>query len=163
MSEQSCIKCFFMSRGVFSRNIAIPRKRTVCLGLWSCNYPQDTSEKTKEINLGSGGMAAFQCYYAAYCANCEQEIPAIQSGHRLTLVYELCYPEQQRQYSVCRSQHLSGLRDVLSNLPDNDGVLLLALENRYTEASVSSLSVEALKGKDRHCQRGIDADTGGLH
>jgi len=111
-------------------------------------------------------MAAFQCYYAAHYADCEHEIEPIQSGHRLALVYLLCYSGETKgkiPSADAMSHHLSGLRDVLSNLPANDSMLLLPLEHRYTDTSISSLGADALKGNDRRLQRGLEEATGGKY
>ena len=43
------------------------------------------------FSLGAGGDAAYDCHFVCHYADCEHEIKKVESGHRLALIYSLCY------------------------------------------------------------------------
>ncbi|MBV9565860.1 MAG: 2OG-Fe(II) oxygenase, partial [Bradyrhizobium sp.] len=86
---------------------------------------------------------------AAFYADCVHEVRPVQAGHRLTLVYNLCFAGKSRRVSAPdyrkeRERVVQALRSWASD-PDAPDKLVLPLEHVYTPAE---LSFRALKGAD---------------
>ena len=87
--------------------------------------------------------------FAAFYADCVHEVRPVVTGHRLTLVYNLCFLGKKRDlgapdYRTEQARVVEVLRH-WANAQDEPDKLVLPLEHAYTPAE---LSFAALKGAD---------------
>lgn len=110
--------------------------------------------ESESFSLGAGSEAAYGCHFVCHYADCEHEIKKVESGHRLALIYSLCYSGPYKP-SASDVGHTS-LSTVLQGLPADESMFFIPLEHQYTTASLARLGAGALKGSDRAKQNAIE-------
>ena len=112
--------------------------------------------KLETFTMGAGEDAAYGCHFVCHFADCEHEIMKVESGHRLALVYSLCYTGSSCTPSAGNlgCDDLSGM---LKLLPPSDSLFVIPLGHQYTTASLARLGAGALKGSDRAKQMAIES------
>jgi hypothetical protein len=104
----------------------------------------------REETIDFGGPdSRFITRYAAFYADCEHEIRPVNSGFRLTLVYNLALEKSKRRITAPSSRtHVEAVSDPLSKWTSKQPAQKLAvlLDHKYTKAG---LTLDALKGIDR--------------
>ena len=111
--------------------------------------------------LDDAATAPYGCHYVAHYADCEHEIFTVESGHRLALVYSLCYVGGVGRGEISAKPSANdlscgGLAYVLSHLPPEESRFCLPLEHQYTAASLARNGVRAFKGSDRARQQALE-------
>jgi len=111
------------------------------------------SEKNFNFSLSNPTQAdqLLQCHWVAFYTDCEHEIPAVTSGYRVTLTYNLYFegsriPMQLTGYNsrIIQAMCESYLRQAPTNQVTHLGFVL---EHVYSRAT---LSLDQLKGRDRN-------------
>ena len=110
----------------------------------------------KTYTLGSDDSSCSQLsYFVAHYADCEHAVREVTEGHRLALVYSLCWkgdgapPTSAILSSAKLSKRLANMFQEGFHANNVPVPLCVYLEHKYTEASLSKLGVRALKGRDR--------------
>ena len=110
----------------------------------------------KTYALGSDDSSCSQLsHFVAHYADCEHAVREVTGGHRLALVYSLCWkgegapPTAAILSSTKLSERLANMLEEGFHANDVPTPLCVYLEHKYTEASLSQLGVRALKGRDR--------------
>ena len=111
--------------------------------------------KTQTFAMHEPETSPYTCRYVAHYADCEHEIMPIESGHRLALVYSLCYTGNQVSKPSVATLADGGLVSVLTQLDPSQSLFALPMDHQYTTASLARLGVGALKGKDRSLAKTI--------
>jgi hypothetical protein len=112
--------------------------------------------KSETFTMGAGEDAAYGCHFVCHYADCEHEIMKVESGHRLALVYSLCYTGSSCTPSA-GSLGCDDLSGMLKRLPPSDSLFVIPLGHQYTTASLARLGAGALKGSDRAKQMAIES------
>ena len=100
------------------------------------------------------GMAAFECHYVTHFADLEHRIEKLTSGYRLALVYNLLWTKKTTIQSLSsREENEKEVKRVLEDWKvaigfDAPEMVAYPLSHEYTEASISELGVDCLKGRD---------------
>ena len=110
------------------------------------------SGKNEVIEMAQCGSDC-NCLYAAFYSDCEHQLKEVTSGHRLALVYSLCW----RGVGVAPSaDKITGIANTLQGLLSNYAAatpdqprICWALEHLYSEHSLYTSGLAALKGQDR--------------
>ena len=98
-------------------------------------------------------MASVNCLYAAHYSDCEHQLKEVTSGHRLALVYSLCWrgagvaPSADR--ITCAANTLQELLSRYAAATPHQSRICWALEHLYSEKSLYTSGFAALKGQDR--------------
>ena len=114
-------------------------------------------EVEKKHILGSDDLSCSQLsYFVAHYADCEHAVREVTGGHRLALVYSLCWkgedgppPTPAALSSTALGQRLANMFEEGFLANDVPIPLCIHLEHQYTESSLSHLGTRALKGRDR--------------
>ena len=111
--------------------------------------------KTETFAMHDPETSPYTCRYVAHYAECEHEIMPIESGHRLALIYSLCYTGNQESKPSLVTVADGGLVSVLEHLDPSQSLFAVPMDHQYTTASLSRLGVGALKGSDRSLAKTI--------
>ena len=110
----------------------------------------------KTYTLGSDDSSCSQMsHFVAHYADCEHAVREVTGGHRLALVYSLCWkgegapPTSTGLSSTALSKRLASILEEGYFENDVPIPLCVHLEHQYTEASLGHLGIRALKGRDR--------------
>ena len=112
-------------------------------------------------------MASVNCLYAAHYSDCEHQLKEVTSGHRLALVYSLCWrgagvaPSADR--ITCAANTLQELLSRYAAATPHQSRICWALEHLYSEKSLYTSGFAALKGQDRKIVDMILTATSQLH
>jgi len=94
--------------------------------------------------------AATSCVFAAHYSDCEHELREVTSGHRLALVYSLCWRGSglapSAELLLGRTDALAGQMAGLAREQDR---FCFALSHMYSKQSLDDGGITALKGEDR--------------
>jgi hypothetical protein len=105
------------------------------------------------------GMAEYECHFAMHYADVEHELRRIESGHRLAVVYNVCWRgavplPPSLMSSATAFETVQPLVSALSMWPrDRVPALVLPLDHLYTHDGLSGRGVAGLKGDDRRLAR----------
>jgi hypothetical protein len=105
--------------------------------------------KTQTFCMDDKTTASYQCHYVAHYADCEHEILPVKSGHRLALIYSLCYTGKPTMTPTVQNLSQGGLVSVMSQLASEDSLFSVPLDHQYTTLSLACLGIGAFKGSDR--------------
>ena len=111
----------------------------------------------KTYTLGSDDSSCSQLsHFVAHYADCEHAVREVTGGHRLALVYSLCWkgedgppPTPAALSSTALGQRLANMFEEGFHANDVPTPLCVYLEHQYTEDSLGHLGIRALKGRDR--------------
>lgn len=95
----------------------------------------------------ASGMAPYLPHYAVHYADAEHALEEVTSGYRLVLVYSVCLPQEMQDDRPLRPLN-EELGDAIARMGGHDSFALL-FAHEYTEQSITSRGVNALKGVDR--------------
>ena len=116
--------------------------------------------KTETFAMHEPKTSPYSCRYVAHYADCEHEIMPIESGHRLALIYSLCYTGNQVSKPSVATLANGGLVSVLEQLDPSESLFAVPMDHQYTTASLTRLGVGALKGSDRALAKTISRAQG---
>ncbi|EPQ26341.1 uncharacterized protein PFL1_05989 [Pseudozyma flocculosa PF-1] len=100
----------------------------------------------------AAGTAAFKCHYAVHYADAEHEITPVTEGHRLALVYSVCWPADRDRSSIPSSvdaEVRAKMASALRQMSGQERRFYLPLDHEYTPKSIAGLGDRAFKGVDR--------------
>ena len=111
----------------------------------------------KTYTLGSDDSSCSQLsYFVAHYADCEHAVREVTGGHRLALVYSLCWkgengapPTPAALSSTTLGRRLANMFEEGFHANNVPVPMCVHLEHQYTEDSLSHLGIRALKGRDR--------------
>ncbi|KAI0560982.1 Oxoglutarate/iron-dependent dioxygenase [Gracilaria domingensis] len=98
------------------------------------------------------GSCEYSSHYTAFFADVEHQIRPVTKGYRIALVYNLtwlgngCPPSAKGSNMSMVGRALSGHA---KKFPSRAWYVAFGLEHKYTDASLSTMGVRALKGADR--------------
>lgn len=101
------------------------------------------------IDFSSAEFNPFHTHFAAFYADCEHEVRALQSGHRLCLVYNLTLAKAKTGITAPRTaDHIEEIAGILHQWSADEKThkLVVTLGHQYTQ---DGLKWDALKGVDR--------------
>jgi len=94
--------------------------------------------------------AATSCVFAAHYSDCEHELREVTSGHRLALVYSLCWRGSGLAPSAeLLLGRLDALAGQVAGLARGQDRFCFALKHMYSKQSLDDGGITALKGEDR--------------
>ena len=106
--------------------------------------------------LGSDDSSCSQfVHFVAHYADCEYAIREVTGGHRLALVYSLCWigegdsPTSAALSSTALSKRLAVMFEDIFNSNDAPIPLCVHLERQYAEWSLRQHGIRTLEGRDR--------------
>lgn len=93
----------------------------------------------------TNGKSAYSVYYAAHYADLEHELLEVKSGYRMVLIYNLCW-KNGNGISNNNEKSVEAMTKCLNELKKSP--VALFLEHKYTEESLETNGIKALKGID---------------
>ena len=117
------------------------------------SYVVSHNEESRTFKLDQD--AAYGCKYVVHYADCEHEIKPVESGHRLALIYSLCFTGNKQEAPVAKDVDQHDLTRVLKHLPGKQSLFCVPLKHQYTSSSFKRFGAGALKGNDRIVQEAI--------
>ena len=106
---------------------------------------------TRTFSMQDPKTSPYCCHYVAHYADCEHEILPIESGHRVALIYSLCYTGNKVSRPSVANIKEGPLESAMQRLDaeTDEALFAIPMDHQYTTASLARLGVGALKGKDR--------------
>jgi len=134
---------------------------SVCTGGNLKVWHGEDMPKTHSVGTDDG-TAPCGCHFVAHFADCEHEVEAVESGHRLALVCSLCHKKNDTGLQVPTTEMATGpamkLGSTLERLPTPKQLMFFPLRHCYATVSLARCGLEALKGRDSTVLRAFQLD-----
>jgi hypothetical protein len=120
--------------------------------------------KQHTFAMGAGNDCSYGCHFTCHFADCEHEVLPVVLGHRLVMVYSLCWAGNGPQPKSVNELPTSELASLMNEFPlgcGSESLIVLGLQHQYTVSSLSAHGGDALKGVDQSryaCFRAAYAD-----